>query len=196
MALWFLCVSGYSAADQRALEDLNWGIAQADGCRESLFSDLQSLRRAGGEGLAVGIRLLDTQGIERELVLTKRGEGLTAAVGVVIAEVPLSKQLAAIHAKDPNLGPREACTRVKTSSVKTDSDTRLEDAIAELKSLSFNPVLQAPFVLHGKYYKIWVFSGSTASHYDFGGVASDSTERSPLQTWSDRLLKVMWPDLE
>ena len=192
LAFWLLGTSPSLADEQSHLQDLNWGIETARICSGILFRDPESLRAEGGQGLAVALRILDADEVERHVALVQKGDGLIHVSASAVFGSTLSEQLAGLHAKNPTISPTEACKKVKTETVVGSDTEELERLLGELRALRISPVLCGPLALHGEFYEAWIFTGAASSRYEFQGVPEETDRDNALLDWARNIVHVIW----
>lgn len=161
-------------------------------CKKELFGEPLDLRRVGSEGIAINVQLLDSRESETQLTLTQRGQQKPELRVLTTVGGSVRHQLDRLRGANPDIGQEAACGMVKvrlSTSEKIDS-TRLATLIDEFQSLEVKPTIDAPFVIHGIYYDMWVFSAANYSYFQFQGVPEQTEAENPLQRWVDRLVRL------
>lgn len=180
-----------SSQGAQSLEGLNWGTRQEESCRAAIFGFIDDLRPVDPADLVIVVRILGSDGLDRQVIIKKRIGHAAFIRYILVAEKPLAEQLADVHELDPTAAPEFACQRVKTVKREYSSLPELDGAIRNLRSISVSPVLASPFIIHGNSYEIWIFSGGALSHFEFMGFGSVESGASPLQAWCDEVFHLL-----
>jgi len=162
-------------------------------CRDQLFEDPMTYRRAGLSGVVIVVNVLTECDREWQLAVTRAENNTLKLSGVTTTGEGLESQIRAALLGSPGLTAREACGRVTTRTVsERDIDqNRLQGLVNELRRMRVDPMIGAPLVLDGNAYRIWVFAGANHSYFDFYGVPSDPDTPNPLQRWVDDLARLV-----
>lgn len=186
--LLLLVLGSASCASLTGVEVQEPGDAQRD-CERQLLGDPQDLRKEGGEGIAIVVRLLDACDRQIQMTIVKS------------VDHPAEMHVVTI---DPGNGHRPRPRAVAPSSQVVEQECRgirarrftpsepsteeLAKLLDEFDSIAITPVIEAPLVIHGTHYEIWVFSGATHSYFRFMGVGGEVGDDNPLQEWVDRII--------
>src|SRR5690606_1786621 len=136
----------------------------------------------------VVLRHLASDGVETQIVIAKQGEQPPTTRVTRLIEKGMMDQLRAMHAEDPRISPGQACQKLHVEAFEIKNKALAAEAIARLRQMSLSPVLEAPLVIHGSFFRIQVFAISTESGFYFFEHDSPDESSNPLHIWSDWLL--------
>ena len=166
----------------------SWPHEPEEACKRRLFGDPLDSRQLGSEGIAIVIYLLDECELDRRIIISERGDEIPEIQAVTTVKGSISSQLKSIRQAKPEVNFDEACDsiRVEFSEKLTTSPQSLSKLLEDFKSILVKPTIDAPFVIHGTFYEIWVFSGANHSYFEFQGAFG--AKQNPLQRWVDAIV--------
>lgn len=158
-------------------------------CEGQLLGDPQDLRKEGGEGIAIAVRILDACDGQIQVTIVKRSD-YPAEMHVVTIDAGNGDRPGSRAGGSISPVVEQECrgVRARRFTPLEPSAEELARLLDEFDSIAITPVIEAPFVIHGTHYEIWVFSGATHSYFRFMGAAGEEDDDNPLQEWVDRVI--------
>lgn len=165
-------------------------------CEIKKFGDPLDLKSTGGEGIAIVIRFLDSTEMNQELVLIQtRSDDPKLRISSTVGS-SFSEQLRQLRKDNPLATFDDVCSMVKTRSYSPGlGANKLREMVTRFRDISIHPTIDAPLVLHGTHYRVWIFSAPiNHSYFDFYGAGPETAKDNPLQHWIDELAQIAVSD--
>lgn len=170
----------------------DWPPDAAEVCRRDLFGDPADLRRVGTEGIALVVRWLDSCELDREVRLSQRGGESAQLTATTAVGASIESQLQRLHEARPEVELKTACQAVVVRPLDAEVEAELLTAlISDFRSIRMSPTIEAPLVVHGELFELWVFSGANHSYFQFQSIAGPTGSESPLEAWTHDLVSAL-----
>lgn len=185
-----LALIGCSSGLGQAATD--WPRDADEVCRRAIFGDPADLRRVGTEGIAIVVRWLDTCELDHEVRLSQRGGETPQLMATSAVGMSIAAQLQRLQEAKPELELKTACqaVRVRPQDAMVEADL-LQTLVSSFRAIKMSPTIEAPLVLHGELFEMWVFSGANHSYFQFQTTAGSTGAEGPLEAWTDDLVTAL-----